>query len=159
MRVNIVMPGPLALHVHRELTVKQVDRQTTHHHLPGGSPKIGPLKGLIRNIGGRGVYSASGPSREIVSFRSCVRAGGRAARDHLRLPRAFCGTNVFVVVIVFCPGVAFSLFRPKNAQNVSRLMLFALLFTMFRIKTKAVFHAVCVCFQFRTRIIIKNATV
>ena len=25
-----------------------------------------------------GVVSASGPSREIVSFRSCVRAGGRA---------------------------------------------------------------------------------
>ena len=30
-----------------------------------------------------GVVSASGPSREIVSFRSCVRAGGRRARDQI----------------------------------------------------------------------------
>ena len=32
----------------------------------------------------------SAPNREIVSFRSCVRAGGRRARDQSRLPRGIC---------------------------------------------------------------------
>ena len=91
-----------------------------------------------------GVYSASGPSREIVSFRSCERAGTRApgARSPTVI-QSFCGTNVFFFVFVVCPRLAFSLVDPKIAQNVSRLMLFLkFCFTCFHIKNQCVFHLI-----------------
>ena len=77
-------------------------------------------------IGGWGVSQFVKPptGKSFRFVRVCERAGAHAARDHLRLPRAFCGTNVSFVVFVVSARLAFSLVDPKNAQNVSRLLVF-----------------------------------
>ena len=89
---------------------------------------------------------AAPPGKSFRFVRACERAGARAARDHLRLPRAFCGTNVSFVVFV-CPRLVFFFFTfstTKNAQNVSRLMIFALVVAIVHIKTNVFFT--CLCF-------------
>ena len=58
-------------------------------------------------IGGWGGESAAAPTGKSFRFvRACERAGARAARDQLLLPRGFCETNVFVspavVFLFFC---------------------------------------------------------
>ena len=57
-----------------------------------------------------GWLKRSGPCREIVSFRSCVRAGGhtRAARDQ-RLPRRLGETNVIFFDLCLLSGRCFLL--------------------------------------------------
>ena len=100
---------------------------------------------LHTHIGGWGGESAAAPTGKSFRFvRACERAGARAARDQLRLPRAICRMNVFF--FFFSARVAFSLFDPKNAPNASGLMLFAL-FYFFHIKTNDfVFFCVFYCF-------------
>ena len=52
-------------------------------------------------IGGWGGESAAAPTGKSFRFvRACERAGARAARDQLCIPRGFCETNVFVFVVV-----------------------------------------------------------
>ena len=70
---------------------------------------------IIHIIGGWGGESAAAPTGKSFRFvRACERAGARAARDQLRLPRGFYQTNVSLVVSA---GVAFSLFRPKKRSK------------------------------------------
>ena len=81
-----------------------------------------------REIGGRGAWSDSGPSREIVSFRSCVRAGGRA-----RARSASCYLEGFARWT--SSALLFSAARPLCCQNWS---VFARVFC----KTLLVFYCV-----------------
>ena len=62
---------------------------------------------VVNLIGGWGGESAAAPTGKSFRFvRACERAGARAARDQLWLPRGFCETNVSF----FCPRVAFFTF-------------------------------------------------
>ena len=64
----------------------------------------------VSEVGGG--ESAAAPTAKSFRFvRACERAGARTARDQLRLPRGFCGMNVFSF---FSPGPAFFQKRINN---------------------------------------------
>ena len=70
-------------------------------------------KKYIKNIGGWGGESAAAPTGKSFRFvRACERAGTRAARDQLPLPRGFCETNVS------SPSSARGLLFSKASLNV-----------------------------------------
>ena len=74
-----------------------------------------PWRASSSSIGGWGGESAAAPTGKSFRFvRACERAGARAARDQLPLPRGFCGTFVFVFFFVVSPAVVFLTFWFKN---------------------------------------------
>ena len=110
-------------------------------------------------IGGRGVWATAAPPGKSFRFvRACERAGARAARDQqLRLPRAFCGGNVFFFVFFFSPGRASSILRPKKRYNQYKTNCFSTVWPIFFAKTTA-FFTFLHFLHFRTRMFTKHAT-
>ena len=59
-------------------------------------------------IGGWGGESAAAPTGKSFRFvRACERAGARAARDQLRLPRGFCEMDVPPAPLLLLAGRCF----------------------------------------------------
>ena len=94
---------------------------------------------MTTSEGGGFTAPAAPPGKSFRFVRACERAGARAEPDDLRLPRAFCGGNVFFFVVFVSARLAFSLFDPKNAQSVSGLLFFLLCFNIVHVKTNALF--------------------